>query len=285
MGAASAANSVGGAGGFGGGGGGGGSVGGAGGFGGGGGGFGGAGGFGGGNGSQNFSAVGGGGGGLGGAIFVVAGGTLTVAGAGGTAASDGVTAGASGGGDAAAGSAFGKDIFIQGANAITFSPGAGNTYTIVNSIADEAGSGGNPANMGSLVLSGGGTLVLSAANTYTGGTTVSAGTLTLGNSNALGTGSLSLAAGTALSFANTGSFNIANNISISGDPTITTIPGMPPGASFVVNGAAQAADTALTTASIEMKWKNNWSVAATFGGEFSNVTSSYAGKGVVRYQW
>jgi uncharacterized protein with beta-barrel porin domain len=58
-----------------------------------------------------------------------------------------------------------------------------------------------------------------------------------------------------------------------------------PGASFVVNGAAQAADSALTTASIEMKWRNHWSVAATFEGEFSNVTTSYAGKGVVRYQW
>jgi uncharacterized protein with beta-barrel porin domain len=58
-----------------------------------------------------------------------------------------------------------------------------------------------------------------------------------------------------------------------------------PGASFVVNGAAQAADSALTAASIEMKWKNGWSVAATFEGEFSNVTNSYAGKGVVRYAW
>ena len=58
-----------------------------------------------------------------------------------------------------------------------------------------------------------------------------------------------------------------------------------PGASFVVNGAAQAADSALTTASIEMNWRNGWSVAGTFEGEFSNVTSSYAGKGVVRYQW
>jgi uncharacterized protein with beta-barrel porin domain len=58
-----------------------------------------------------------------------------------------------------------------------------------------------------------------------------------------------------------------------------------PGASFVVNGAAQAADSALTTASAEMKWTNNWSIAATFEGEFSNVTSSYAGKGVVRYAW
>jgi autotransporter-associated beta strand protein len=58
-----------------------------------------------------------------------------------------------------------------------------------------------------------------------------------------------------------------------------------PGASFVVNGAAQAHDSALTTASAELKWTNNWSVAATFEGEFSDVTRSYAGKGVVRYAW
>jgi len=58
-----------------------------------------------------------------------------------------------------------------------------------------------------------------------------------------------------------------------------------PGASFVVNGAAQAHDSALTTASAEMKWLNGWSAAATFEGEFSQVTRSYAGKGVVRYAW
>jgi uncharacterized protein with beta-barrel porin domain len=58
-----------------------------------------------------------------------------------------------------------------------------------------------------------------------------------------------------------------------------------PGASFVVNGAAQAHDSALTTASAEVKWRNGWSAAATFEGEFSSVTNSYAGKGVVRYAW
>jgi uncharacterized protein with beta-barrel porin domain len=58
-----------------------------------------------------------------------------------------------------------------------------------------------------------------------------------------------------------------------------------PGASFVVNGAAQSADSALTTASIEKRWLNGWSAAATFEGEFSDVTRSYAGKGVVRYAW
>jgi hypothetical protein len=30
---------------------------------------------------------------------------------------------------------------------------------------------------------------------------------------------------------------------------------------------------------------NGWSAAATFEGEFSDVTRSYAGKGVVRYTW
>ncbi|TFW52589.1 autotransporter domain-containing protein [Bradyrhizobium sp. MOS001] len=58
-----------------------------------------------------------------------------------------------------------------------------------------------------------------------------------------------------------------------------------PGASFVVNGAAQSHDAALVTASAEMKWLNGWSAATTFEGEFSSLTTSYAGKGVVRYAW
>ena len=52
-----------------------------------------------------------------------------------------------------------------------------------------------------------------------------------------------------------------------------------------MNGASQASETALVTASAEKKWLNGWSAAATFEGEFSNVTRSYAGKGVVRYAW
>ena len=58
-----------------------------------------------------------------------------------------------------------------------------------------------------------------------------------------------------------------------------------PGASFVVNGAAQSHDSALTTASAEMRWLNGWSAAASFEGEFSGISQSYAGKGVVRYAW
>ena len=58
-----------------------------------------------------------------------------------------------------------------------------------------------------------------------------------------------------------------------------------PASAFVVNGAAQARNSALVGASAEAKWLNGFSVAASFEGEFSNVTDSYAGKGIVRYQW
>ena len=34
-----------------------------------------------------------------------------------------------------------------------------------------------------------------------------------------------------------------------------------------------------------MKWLNGFSLAAIFEGEFSNVSRSYAGKGVARYAW
>jgi autotransporter-associated beta strand protein len=58
-----------------------------------------------------------------------------------------------------------------------------------------------------------------------------------------------------------------------------------PGASFVVNGASPARDAALTTASAEWKFSSGISLAATLEGEFSDVTRSYAGKGVARYAW
>ena len=64
-------------------------------------------------------------------------------------------------------------------------------------------------------------VTLSGANTYTGGTALTSGTLVVGNDSALGTGALDMAAGTTLSFRNAGNFTLANNITISGDPTFT----------------------------------------------------------------
>jgi autotransporter-associated beta strand protein len=58
-----------------------------------------------------------------------------------------------------------------------------------------------------------------------------------------------------------------------------------PGASFVVNGAQPAADTALTTIAAELLWRNGWSASATADARLSDSTHSYSGKGVVRYNW
>jgi len=69
------------------------------------------------------------------------------------------------------------------------------------------------------------------------------------------------------------------------DRNVTALFQTLPGASFVVNGAAQAHDSALATAAAEMKWLNGFSLAAIFEGQFSSVTNSYAGKGIARYSW
>ena len=61
----------------------------------------------------------------------------------------------------------------------TFNVPTGNTVNMAGVISD----GAMP---GDVVKTGGGTLILTAANTYTGGTTISAGTLQLGNGGATG---------------------------------------------------------------------------------------------------
>jgi uncharacterized protein with beta-barrel porin domain len=69
------------------------------------------------------------------------------------------------------------------------------------------------------------------------------------------------------------------------DRAVTAVFQALPGAAFVVNGARANPDAALVSAGAEMKWRNGFSLAATFEGEFSDNTTSYAGKGVVKYSW
>ncbi|XUM20589.1 Ig-like domain-containing protein [Bradyrhizobium oligotrophicum S58] len=191
----SGVSGYGGAGGFGGGGGAGRHGGGAGGFGGGGGGGGygtvSAGGFGGGAGGNG--AYGGGGLGAGGAIFVQQGGTLIFAGSG-SEQSGSVTGGnVVTWGGAHAGSALGSGIFLQGNQTITFAPDAAHVITISDVIADMTGShdASGQTGAGHLLLDGGGTLVLGATNTFTGGITIENGTLDLTAHGAAGAGAIS----------------------------------------------------------------------------------------------
>ncbi len=58
-----------------------------------------------------------------------------------------------------------------------------------------------------------------------------------------------------------------------------------PASAFVVNGARPATNSALTTLSAELSWRNGWSAGATFDSQWSDTTRSYAGKGTVRYAW
>ena len=153
---------------------------------------GGSGGFGGGNGGSGSGGAGGpnggggGGGGLGGAIFVQSGGSLTLAGplsVNGNTVTPG-SGGASGVNAGGNGSAFGSGIFLQGNGTLAFQPGSGQTQAIADVITDQTGSGGTGGNAGSWAVnvSGGGTLVLSGADTYSGGTTVTDATLVVNGS-------------------------------------------------------------------------------------------------------
>jgi hypothetical protein len=190
------ATGSGGAGGYGGGGGGGLHLGGAGGFGGGGGGGGdfnesmaAAGGFGAGAGAG--TGYGGGGGlGAGGAIFVQQGGRLSI-GAG--ALSGGSVAGGAGVSGGGNGQAFGAGVFVEGTGLIRLAPGAGEVLTIADGIADVAGSGGAADQRVGLLAEGAGTVVLSGANSLSGGIALAAGTLRLGMPAAAGAGGIAFA--------------------------------------------------------------------------------------------
>jgi autotransporter-associated beta strand protein len=71
-----------------------------------------------------------------------------------------------------------------------------------------------------LTKAGGGMLVLSAANPYTGGTILMAGTLAVGNNTALGTGSLTLTGGVLQSSSSTSTVALNNTFTVNGPATV-----------------------------------------------------------------
>jgi uncharacterized protein with beta-barrel porin domain len=69
------------------------------------------------------------------------------------------------------------------------------------------------------------------------------------------------------------------------DPTLTPVFQMLPGASFVVNGAAPAKNSALASASSELRLAGGVTLLAKFDAEFAANSSTYAGTGTLRYTW
>ncbi len=69
------------------------------------------------------------------------------------------------------------------------------------------------------------------------------------------------------------------------DPTLTPLFQTLPGASFIVNGATLAKNSALTSAGAELRLANGVSLLAKFDGEFASHSSTYAGTGTFRYRW
>ncbi|MEY5006440.1 MAG: hypothetical protein RI969_1528, partial [Verrucomicrobiota bacterium] len=99
---------------------------------------------------------------------------------------------------------------ISGTNRSLTLGGAGN-ITI--------GTAGLSLGTGALTKEGLGTLLLSVANTYSGGTTISAGTLQIGNANALGSAAVSVASGATLDL--NGVLGFTNTINLVAGATLT----------------------------------------------------------------
>jgi outer membrane autotransporter protein len=69
------------------------------------------------------------------------------------------------------------------------------------------------------------------------------------------------------------------------DPTIVALFQTLPGASFTTTGALPAKDSALVSASAELRLANGVSLVGKFDSEFAGHAQTYAGTGIMRYTW
>jgi uncharacterized protein with beta-barrel porin domain len=69
------------------------------------------------------------------------------------------------------------------------------------------------------------------------------------------------------------------------DPTLMPVFQALPGASFIVNGAVPAHNSALASAGAELRLANGVTLLGKFDGEFASHSSTYAGTGTLRYRW
>jgi autotransporter-associated beta strand protein len=69
------------------------------------------------------------------------------------------------------------------------------------------------------------------------------------------------------------------------NPTLVPLFQALPGASFIVNGALPAHNSALASTGVEFRFANGVTLLAKFDGDFAPGSSTYGGIGAVRYTW
>ncbi|MGN0884209.1 MAG: beta strand repeat-containing protein [Candidatus Spyradosoma sp.] len=149
----------------------------------------------------------------------------------------------------------------SGSTALSVVLGTGTTSTINTGKYDtatktftDAGSAISIANVisgdGALKKAGAGTLTLSGANIYMGGTTIEAGTLVAGNASALGTGNVVVADGATLKYgASSGAVSIGGTLTTNGAALLDLSASDGSSAAFAVTGAvALSGDTLFNVA-------------------------------------
>jgi uncharacterized protein YhjY with autotransporter beta-barrel domain len=199
-----------------------------------------------------YSLAGGGGGGagLGGAVFVSTGATLTLVN---TSLNGDSAIGGNGGGSygsGANGTGLASGLFLSGGTT-QVSVTAGNTLTIDDTL------GESPGSPSALTYQGPGSLILSGANTYSGGTNLQSGTLIAGNSGAFGSGLLNVSGGE-LTVGNNNHAIIVNSYAQSGGTLYLNVAGA---------GNAATAD--------QLQVLNNTSSQAALGGNLTVNLGSF----------
>ncbi|WP_428030142.1 autotransporter domain-containing protein [Ancylobacter sp.] len=145
----------------------------------------------------------------------------------------------------------------------TFSTDSGVTATIESLIAD----GPSPAG---LTKSGAGTLVLTASNSYSGGTKIDAGTLSVSSNANLGATAGGLAIGDA-TLATTGSFGTARAVSLTGAATFDVASGTTLGLTGTVAGSGSLGKTG--TGTLILSGSNSYEGGTKISGGIVSVSA------------
>jgi len=124
---------------------------------------------------------------------------------------------------------------------------------------------------GAFIQSGTGTTTLTAADTYSGGTTLNAGTLAISNNTAMGTGTVTFASNATIAALT--NLKVTNNYSISSGATATFTNS---GYTFTNTGAISGAGglTSIGTGTLTLTGTNTYSGATTITGDTLSLSTN-----------